>query len=387
MQVSSQPIRATDKALKQNRPLFVTRPALPPLEKFLPYLEQIWDSRTLTNCGPFHQQLEAALAKKFQSGPVSLVANATIGLILAIRALRLSGEVITTPFSFVATSHALLWSGVKPVFVDIEASSMNIDPDRIEAAITEQTSAILAVHCYGRPCDVDRIEKIADRHGLKVIYDAAHAFGSTCHCGSVLTHGDLSVLSFHATKTFNTFEGGAIVCKDHETKRLIDDFKNFGFEDETSVVEVGINGKLSEFNSALGLLQLDYLEERFEARKKLVKKYIEKLSGIPGVSIPDQTASQETNYSYFPILVLENYPISRDELYQKLRSCEIYTRRYFYPLISTMPMYRVLPSASAKNLPVANRLADQVLCLPLYADLAEADLLRVAKVIQNPHGH
>jgi dTDP-4-amino-4,6-dideoxygalactose transaminase len=262
---------------------FVTQPSLPPLEEFIPYLEQIWENKVLTNCGPFHQQLEEALCRYLGVKHIALLTNGTIALVTALQSLRVTGEVITTPYSFVATSHSLLWNGIKPVFVDIEPNTLNIDPQKIEAAITPQTTAILAVHCYGHPCDVDAIQEIADTYNLKVIYDAAHAFGVKCHCGSVLNHGDLSVLSFHATKVFNTFEGGAIICPDAETKARIDQLKNFGHAGEIDVVAPGINGKLSEFNAALGLLQLEYIDEAIAKRKAIDETYRRRLSEVTGI--------------------------------------------------------------------------------------------------------
>jgi dTDP-4-amino-4,6-dideoxygalactose transaminase len=352
-----------------SKPIYVTRPSLPPLEGFIPYLETIWNNKILTNCGPFHQQLEVALCKYLGVEHIALFTNATIALITALQALRITGEVITTPYSFVATSHSLLWNGIKPVFVDIDPNTLNLDPQKIEAAITTQTTAIMPVHCYGHPCDVDAIQKIADNYNLKVIYDAAHAFGVKCHCGSILNHGDLSVLSFHATKVFNTFEGGAIVCPDAKTKLRIDQLKNFGFVDETIVVAPGINGKMSEFNAALGLLQLKYVDQALARRKEIDTTYRKCLENIKGIRCLNDAGEKIANYSYFPILVEADYPISRDDLYNKLKSSGIHSRRYFYPLISEFPMYRGLPSAHTDNLPVATAVAQQVLCLPIYPDL------------------
>lgn len=363
-------------------PIFVTRPSLPPLTDLIPYLEEIWSSRVLTNGGKFHAELEKALSEKFGTGPVALVNNATIGLILALKALNVSGEVITTPYSFVATSHALLWNGLTPVFVDIDANTLNIDPARIEEALTENTTAILAVHCYGRACDVDAIQEIADRHNLRVIYDAAHAFGTTCHCGSVLNHGDLSVLSFHATKIFNTFEGGAIVCKNQAMKDQIDLLKNFGFQSETSVAEVGINGKMNEFSAAIGILQLKNFNTLLEARKQISDYYEAKLAETPGITCLNSAQFGPTNYSYFPILIGENYRISRDELYDRLKSQGVYARRYFYPLLSDFPMYRQLKGSCAKNLPQARKYSSGILCLPMGADISADELDRVIATIK-----
>jgi dTDP-4-amino-4,6-dideoxygalactose transaminase len=365
------------------KPIYVTRPHLPPLEEFIPYLEQIWANQILTNGGPFHQQLEAALCEHLGVKHISLFTNATIGLVTALQALRITGEVITTPYSFVATSHALAWNGLTPVFVDIDPESLNIDPARIEAAITPRTTAILPVHCYGRPCDVKAIERIAEHFNLKVIYDAAHAFGVQCEAGqSVLQHGDLSVLSFHATKVFNTFEGGAIVSPDLKTKQHIDRLKNFGYVDETTVAAPGINGKMSEVNAAFGLLQLQHLESALERRAALDRRYRELLADIPGIRAVDTTRCARPNHAYFPVLVEEDYPASRDELYARLKTAGIHARRYFYPLITDFPMYRGLPSANPDNLPVANRLAQQVICLPLYPTLELAELDRVVSVIR-----
>lgn len=349
--------------------IYVTKPSLPPLEELIPYLREIWDSGMVTNGGPFHQRLEQELCEYLGVQYISLFTNATIALITALQALRISGEVITTPYSFVATSHALLWNGLKPVFVDIDPNTLNIDPYKIEQAITAQTTAILPVHCYGHPCDVDAIQKIADTHNLKVIYDAAHAFGVQCHCGSILNHGDLSVLSFHATKVFNTFEGGAIVCPDAKTKVRIDQLKNFGHFGETAVVAPGINGKMSEFNAALGLLQLKYVDQVIGRRKAIDSVYRERLSGVNGIRCLSDAGEKVSNYSYFPIMVGADYPISRDDLYQKLKDHGIHPRRYFYPLISEFPMYRGLPSAYRDNLPESTIAAQQVLCLPIYPDL------------------
>lgn len=359
-----------------NKPIFVTQPYLPPLEEFVPYLEKIWENKILTNGGPFHQQLEKALCVYLGVDHVALFTNATIALVTALQALRVTGEVITTPYSFVATSHALLWNGVKPVFADIDPSTLNLDPARIEAAITPQTTAIMPVHCYGHPCDVDAIQKIADNYNLRVIYDAAHAFGVKCHCGSVLKHGDMSVLSFHATKVFNTFEGGAIVCPDAKTKLRIDQLKNFGHAGELSVVAPGINGKMSEFNAALGLLQLKYIDQALLQRQHIDAAYRERLKDVKGIRCLGDAGETVANYAYFPILVEADYPISRDALNERLKEKGIFPRRYFYPLISDFPMYRGLVSAHRDNLPVANAAAQRVLCLPIYPGL-EIDTVEV----------
>ena len=349
--------------------IYVTQPYLPPLEEFIPYLQQIWENKVLTNCGPFHHQLEEALCEHLGIKYISLFTNGTIALVTALQALRITGEVITTPYSFVATSHSLLWNGIKPVFVDIDPYTLNLDPAKIEAAITPQTTAIMPVHCYGHPCDVGAIQKIADNYNLKVIYDAAHAFGVEDANGSVLNHGDLSVLSFHATKVFNTFEGGAIVCPDAKTKVRIDQLKNFGHVGETTVVAPGINGKMSEFNAALGLLQLKYIDRAIVSRKKIDAAYRERLKEVRGIRCLNDSGERVANYAYFPVLIDTDYPISRNDLNQKLKDIGIHPRRYFYPLISEYPMYRGLLSAHKDNLPIATAAAQQVLCLPIYSDL------------------
>ena len=349
--------------------IYVTQPFLPPLDEFMPYLEKIWENKILTNSGPFHKQLEKELCDYLGVKYISLFTNATVALVTALQSLGITDEVITTPYSFVATSHSLLWNGIKPVFVDIDPKTLNIDPTKIEAAITSKTSAILAVHCYGHPCDVEAIQKIADTYNLKIIYDAAHAFSVKCHCGSVLNHGDLSVLSFHATKVFNTFEGGAIICHDLETKIRIDQLKNFGYVGEVNVVSPGINGKMSEFNAALGLLQLKYIDQIIEKRKEIDKRYREKLYGIKGIKCAVNSGEIISNYAYFPILINHEYPISRDELNERMKKNGVHTRRYFYPLISNFPMYMGLPSSRPDYLAKATLAAEQVLCLPIYPDL------------------
>ena len=365
-----------------NKPIYVTKPTLPPLEEFIPYLEKIWDNKVLTNGGPFHQQLEQVLCEYLGVDHIALFTNGTIALLSALQALRIAGEVITTPFSFVATSHSLLWNGIKPVFVDIDPKTLNLDPAKIEAAITPQTTAIMPVHCYGHPCDVEAIKKIADNYNLKVIYDAAHAFGVQDSGGSILRHGDLSVLSFHATKVFNTFEGGAIVCSDAKTKQRIDHLKNFGFIDEVTVVATGINGKMSEFNAALGLLQLKHIDQALISRKAIDESYRKLLKGIDGIYCVQESGQVVPNYSYFPILIDASYPISRDELYQKLKDQGIFVRRYFYPLITDFPMYRGMPSAKRDNLSVATKKALEVLCLPIYPGLNIEDQRRIIESIR-----
>jgi len=359
----------------------VTQPFLPPLEEYIPYLEKIWESKWLTNNGPFHKQLEQEIAEYLGVKYISLFSNGTIALVTALQALRVTGEVITTPFSFVATAHSLLWNGLEPVFVDIDPITCNLDSDKIETAITPKTTAIMPVHCYGTPCDVERIQKIADTYGLKVIYDAAHAFAVKYKGQSLLNFGDLSVLSFHATKVFNTFEGGAIVCPDAKTKQRIDYLKNFGFADEVTVVAPGINGKMNELQASFGLLQLKYIDEVIEKRHKINEYYRSSLASVQGIACLAKPDNTTMNYSYFPIFVGEDYPLSRDGLYQKLKDHEVFARRYFYPLISNMPMYRGLASASATNLQVVKVIAAQVICLPIYPDMDEYDCRNVVDII------
>jgi dTDP-4-amino-4,6-dideoxygalactose transaminase len=359
---------------------------MPALEKVLPYLEAIWQSGRLTNCGPMHERLEAELARYLEVPHVALFCNGTIALLTALQALRATGEVITTPFSFVATTHALQWNGVKPVFVDLAADGFNLDPAAIEAAITPQTTAILPTHCFGRPCDVEAIREIADRYNLRVLYDAAHAFGVRDSGGSVLRHGDLSVLSFHATKVFHTFEGGAIVCPDAKTKTRIDRLKNFGFVDEVTVVAPGINGKMSEFNAAFGLVLLDEIDQHLARRGEIERRYRERLSAIDGIRCPEWSPDTRANFCYFPILVGEAFALTRDELFARLRDKEVYARRYFYPLISDFPTYRGLPSARRENLPNATRIAEQVMCLPIGADVTADDVDRVVDAIVEARG-
>jgi dTDP-4-amino-4,6-dideoxygalactose transaminase len=375
-------IKWHDKAkMTTNKPIYVTQPHLPPLEEFVPYLQKIWDNKILTNGGPFHQQLEKALCEYLGVEHLALFTNGTLALVTALQALRITGEVITTPYSFVATAHSLLWNGIKPVFVDVDPNTLNIDPARIEAAITPQTTAIMPVHCYGHPCDVEAIQKIADNYNLKVIYDAAHAFGVQDQGGSVLRYGDLSVLSFHATKVFNTFEGGAIICPDAKTKLRIDQLKNFGFVDETTVVAPGINGKMSEINAAFGMLQLKHIGHALARRKEIDGMYRTLLQDVKGICCLDDAGEKVANHSYFPILVEADYPLRRDALYQKLKDNAIFARRYFYPLITDFPMYRGLPSSQPSNLPVATAAAQQVMCLPIYPALTQAEQQRVVSLI------
>ena len=366
-------------------PTYVTRPFLPPLSELLPYLEKMWESRILSNGGPFHTQFERELCETLKVKQISLFGNGTLALLVAFRALGLQdAEVITTPYSFVATSSTLLWSNNTPVFVDIEPDSPNIDPIKIEKAITKKTKAILAVHCYGHPCNTEKINEIAQNHGLKVIYDAAHAFGIDTVLGSVLNQGDLSILSFHATKAFNTFEGGAIICHSPEMKERIDRLKNFGFAGEVRVEEVGINAKMTEFNAALGLVQLKHYSRTNEMRAKIDQLYRLKLGGIVGIECLENKSAEIKNYSYFPILVRDSYALDRDALYELLKTKEVYSRRYFYPLISDFPIYCDLPSANSKNLFYATKIAQQVLCLPIFPELSLKIVEEICELIKSP---
>lgn len=364
-----------------NQKIFVTQPFLPPLEEFLPYVKEIWESKYLTNGGPKHQLLETTLAEYLGVEHMALFNNGTNALMTALQALELTGEVITTPFSFIATSNALLWNGIKPVFSDIDPITLNLDPSRIEAAITPQTTAILPVHCYGNPCDIAAINDIARRHNLKVVYDAAHAFAVHDKNGSVLGKGDLSILSFHATKVFNTFEGGAIICQNAEMKKKIDNLKNFGIEDEVTVSIAGANGKMSEIHAAMGLAQLNHINEAIAQRGQVDARYRAGLRNITGLTVLPKLNQTVSNYAYFPILVGDNYPLSRDGIYNCLAEHGIRTRRYFYPLISEFPMYSPLESAAAENLPVATQMAQRIICLPIYPDLPLDDVDRILSVL------
>lgn len=360
----------------------VTQPCLPPLEEFMPYLQQIWDNKWLTNNGPLHQQLEKELAAYLGVKYISLFSNGTLALISALQALNITGEVITTPFSFVATTHSLWWNKITPVFVDIEPEYLNLDPKKIEAAITDKTTAIMPVHVYGNPCKIDEIQAIAYKHGLKVIYDAAHAFGVKKNGNSILNYGDLSVLSFHATKVYSTIEGGAIICHTEEMKHHIDNLKNFGFRGELVVEEPGINAKLNEVQAAYGLLQLKYIDDFMAKRKAITESYFELLKGVKGIRFLPCMEGITHAYSYFPILIDENeYGMSRDELYNKLKENNIFSRRYFYPLISNFEPYRELPSAAPDNLPIATRAAEEVLCLPIYVELEEKEVKIICGLI------
>lgn len=366
-----------------NKKLTVTSPLLSPLEEFIPYLEDIWKRKWLTNNGYYHQELERALTEYLKVPYLSLFTNGTLPIMVALQALRITDEVITTPYSFVATTHSLWWNGIRPVFVDVNPKTGNIDPEKIEAAITPKTTAIMPVHVYGNPCDTDRIKEIADTYGLKVIYDAAHAFSVEVNGKSILETGDLTTLSFHATKTYNTFEGGALVCHDAETKKRIDYLKNFGFAGETTVIAPGINGKMDEVRAAFGLLQLKYVDEAISKRRQVAMIYRKELKDVTGISFMEDISGVRHNYSYFPIFVDEiAYGMTRDELYFKLREKNIFGRRYFYPLISEFATYRGLPSARKENLPNAHKLADSVICLPMYHELQAEDIDRVIELIK-----
>jgi dTDP-4-amino-4,6-dideoxygalactose transaminase len=371
-----------NKLFMDNKRITVTSPLLPNLDEFHKMLEDIWERKWITNNGYYHKQLEQALAEYLKVPYVSLFTNGTLPLITALQALRITGEVITTPYSFVATTHALWWNGIKPVFVDIDPETCCIDPNKIEAAITPKTTAIMPVHVYGRPCDTKAIQDIADKYGLKVIYDAAHAFGVEVNGEGVLNAGDLSTISFHATKVYNTIEGGAMIMHDEKTKRHIDYLKNFGFAGETEVVAPGINSKMDEMRSAYGLLNLKQVDMAIEARRQVALKYREALRGIEGISFWDDEPGVRNNYIYFPIFVdAKKYGLSRDELYFKMKEQGVYGRRYFYPLISEFSTYRGLPSATKENLPVATKIANEVICLPMHHALTEEDIERVTMCI------
>lgn len=360
----------------------VTSPLLPNLDDFHEMLKEIWKSKWITNNGDFHKQLETELASYLKVSFLCLFTNGTLPLITALQAMRISGEVITTPYSFVATTHALWWNGITPVFVDIDPQTCNIDVNKIEAAITSRTSAIMPVHCYGRPCDTRAIQDIADKYGLKVIYDAAHAFGVEVDGRSILNEGDMSTLSFHATKVYNTIEGGALICHDEKTKQRIDYLKNFGFAGETTVVAPGINSKMDEIRAAYGLLNLRQVDSAIEARHQVAIKYREALKDVSGITFFDDIDGVRHNYSYFPIFVdEEKYGMSRDDLYFKMRDANVYGRRYFYPLISTFSTYRGLHSSNPDNLPVATRIANQVICLPMHHALSDEDIQRIIELI------
>ena len=364
----------------KEKQITVTSPLLPDLDEFNAMLKEIWASKWITNNGSFHKQLEKDLAEYLKVPYLSLFTNGTLPLITALQALRITGEVITTPYSFVATTHSLWWNGIKPVFVDVDPSNCGLDPNKIEAAITPKTTAIMPVHCYGKPCDTKAIQEIADKYGLKVIYDAAHAFGVEVDGESILNAGDISTLSFHATKVYNTIEGGAMVMKDEQTKKRIDYLKNFGFAGETTVVAPGINSKMDEVRAAYGLLNLKQVDAAISARQKVARIYREALKDVDGITFFDDMSGVKHNYSYFPIFIdAEKFGKTRDELYQEMKAANVLGRRYFYPLISEFSTYRGLPSASRENLPVADKLADSVLCLPMHHELSDHDMQRVIK--------
>jgi dTDP-4-amino-4,6-dideoxygalactose transaminase len=379
----------------KNNIITVTSPLLPDLGEFNEMLKQIWDAKWITNMGQFHQQLEQALAEYLHVPYVCLFTNGTLPLMTALQALRITGEVITTPYSFVATTHSIWWNHCKPVFVDIDPMTGNIDPDRIEAAITPATTCIMPVHVYGKPCDTKRIQEIADKYGLKVIYDAAHAFGVEVPAeqygleaydekglAGIMNAGDMSTLSFHATKVFNTVEGGALVVHDEKTKKRIDNLKNFGITDDVTVVAPGINGKMDELRSAYGLLNLRQVDRAIKARHEVANKYREALRPVKGISFWDDMPGVRHNYSYFPIFIdAEKFGMTRDELYLKMKEQNILSRRYFYPLISNFPTYRGLPSSKKENLPVGNKMADDVLCLPMHHALTDNDIERILNCI------
>lgn len=363
--------------------LTVTSPLLPDLDEFHQMLKEIWDSKTITNNGNFHKQLEIELSRYLKVPYISLFTNGTMPLITALQALDIKGEVITTPYSFVATTHSIWWNGLKPVFVDIDPLTCNIDPKKIEAAITSNTTAIMPVHCYGQPCDINEIQRIADKYGLKVIYDAAHAFGVEINGESILKAGDMSTLSFHATKVYNTIEGGALIMHDEQMKLKIDYLKNFGFKSEVEVVAPGINSKMDEIRSAYGLLTLKSIDEAIDKRRRVASIYRKELSNVSGVTFYDSTPGVKENYSYFPIFInSEEYGMTRDELYQKMKVNGVLSRRYFYPLISTFDSYSVLESADPANLPVAHRIADSVICIPIHHELAEAEIEKILSLIK-----
>ncbi|MCQ2099571.1 MAG: DegT/DnrJ/EryC1/StrS family aminotransferase [Fibrobacter sp.] len=364
-----------------NKLITVTSPLLPSLDEFIPMLQDIWDRKWLTNNGHYHEELEKALADYLGVKYISLFTNGTLPLITALQAMKITGEVITTPYSFVATTHSIWWNGLKPVFVDVDEETGNIDPEKIEAAITPHTTAIMPVHVYGTPCNMKRIQEIADIYGLKIIYDAAHAFGVKKDGESVLKAGDMSTLSFHATKVYNTIEGGALICHDEATKRRIDFLKNFGFNGETTVVAPGINSKMDEIRSAYGLLNLKQVDSAIEKRQAVANRYREAFKNIPGIRFLQDIEGVRHNYAYFPIFISEEYGISRDDLYAKLQEHNIFGRRYFYPLISTFSAYKGLDSANPANLPIAHKLANQVLCLPMFAGLDEESVSRVIDVV------
>lgn len=366
-----------------DKPIYVTSPLLPSLEDFTFLLKEIWESKMLTNNGNFHQKLEEELAKYLKVSYLSLFTNGTLPLITALQAMRITGEVITTPFSFVATTHSLWWNGIKPVFVDIEPETCNLDPSKIEAAITPKTTAIMPVHVYGKPCKTKEIQEIANKYGLKVIYDAAHAFGVEINGESILNFGDMATLSFHATKVYNTLEGGALVVHDEQTKKRIDYLKNFGFASETEVVAPGINSKVDEVRAAYGLLNLKQVDHAINSRRKVAIRYRDELQGVKGITFFNDIPGVRHNYSYFPIFInAEEYGMTRDELYFKMKEHNVFGRRYFYPLISTFSTYRGLDSANPDNLPVATQMSNNVICLPMHHALSENEVEYILQIIK-----
>lgn len=366
-----------------DKPIYVTSPLLPSLEDFTFLLKEIWESKMLTNNGNFHQKLEEELAKYLKVPYLSLFTNGTLPLITALQAMRITGEVITTPFSFVATTHSLWWNGIKPVFVDIESETCNLDPSKIEAAITPRTTAIMPVHVYGKPCKTKEIQEIANKYGLKVIYDAAHAFGVEINGESILNFGDMATLSFHATKVYNTLEGGALVVHDEQTKKRIDYLKNFGFASETEVVAPGINSKVDEVRAAYGLLNLKQVDHAINSRRKVAIRYRDELQGVKGITFFNDIPGVRHNYSYFPIFInAEEYGMTRDELYFKMKEHNVFGRRYFYPLISTFSTYRGLDSANPDNLPVATQMSNNVICLPMHHALSENEVEYILQIIK-----
>lgn len=367
--------------------IYVTKPFLPPLEEFIPYLEKIWKNKVLTNNGPFHQQLEEELCKYLGVKYISLFSNGTLALIAALNVLDIKGEVITTPYSFVATAHSLLWNNNKPVFVDIDPVNFNLDPEKIEAAITPETSAIFPVHVYGNPCEVEKINEIAKKHKLKVVYDACHAFGVKIGDNSIFNFGDISVVSFHATKVFNTFEGGAVICHDSQTKYKLDNFKNFGirpdFTSETIIDTLGLNAKMNEVSAAMGLLQLKYIDENIKKRKKAFELYREKLAGVKGISFLNDISGVKHNYSYFPILVnKDEYGQGRNDVFENLKKQNIFSRPYFSPLINQFDFYKDMGLGNCEDLPVALNISKSILCLPIYADLEKSEIELISKIIK-----
>lgn len=368
------------KAFKE--PIHVTRPLLPPIDKYKEKIEEIWESQWITNNGKQHQKLEKKLKEYLKVDNLSLINNGTIALQIALKALDISGEVITTPFTFAATPHSIAWNGLKPVFCDIDPETLNIDADKIENLITEKTSAILAVHVFGTPCDVDKIEKIADKHDLKVIYDGAHAFGTEIDGTAIGNYGDITMYSFHATKLFNTIEGGALACNDKELKEKIELLKNFGIKNKEEIVEVGTNGKMNEFQAAMGLEVLKEVENERKKRNKIKKVYHNELEDVDGINFIDEAENIRSSQQYLVIRIDEDqFGISRDEVYEKLKEYNVYVRKYFYPLCSNFESYQNLDSADANNLPVANKIVDQVLSLPFYGDLGTAEAEKIAKII------